>query len=93
MVVDAKQVEHGGVKVAHVNGVLNDVVTEIIGLAVMHTALDSSAGKPAGEATGMVITPIIGACDIALAIHGASEFSDAHNQGIIEKSARLKILE
>ena len=85
--------EHGGVEVAHVDGVFNNVVTKIIGLAIVHTALDASAGKPTGEATGMVVAPVICACDVALTIHGAPEFPDANNQGIIEKPTRLKILE
>ena len=72
--------EHGGVEVAHVDGVLNDIVTEIISLAIVHAALDSSAGKPSGEATGMVVAPVICARDVALAIDGAPEFPNTNNQ-------------
>ena len=79
MVVDAKQVEHGGMEVAHMDGILDDVVAEIISLAIMHAALDAPAGKPPGEATGMVVAPVIVTGDIALAIHGASEFTDEHH--------------
>ena len=39
--------------------VLNDVIAEVIGLAVVHPTLDSSPCKPAGEATGMVVATIL----------------------------------
>ena len=34
LVVEAQQVQHGGVEVADVDGVLDDVVGELVGLAV-----------------------------------------------------------
>ena len=47
MMVNTKEVEHGGMEVAYMDGVLSDVVAEIIGLAVVHAALDTSSGQPA----------------------------------------------
>ena len=43
--VDAELVENGGVEVANVDGVLDDVVAEIIGLAIDGAALDTGAGE------------------------------------------------
>ena len=79
--------EHGSVEVAHVDRVLNDVIAEVIGLAVVHPTLDSSPSQPAGEATWMVVAPVICARDVALAIHGAPEFPDTNNQRIIKEAS------
>src|SRR5262245_18058773 len=49
-VVVAEQVQDGGVEVADVDGVLDDVVGEVVGLAVDGAALDAAAGQPHGEA-------------------------------------------
>ena len=46
LVVEAQQVQDGGVEVADVHRVLDDVVAEIVGLAVDRPALDAAAGHP-----------------------------------------------
>src|SRR5438034_1069358 len=50
-VVDAQQVQHCGVEVAHVNRVFNDVVGEIVGLAVNDAAFGAAASHPHSETT------------------------------------------
>src|SRR6516165_6302132 len=57
--IDAQAVEDGGVEVVDVYGILDHVVAEIIGLAVHEPLLDSAAGKPDGEALGMVVAAIV----------------------------------
>lgn len=44
--VDAHPVEDRRVQVADVDGVFDDVVAEVVGLAVTDSALDPSAGHP-----------------------------------------------
>ena len=75
------------------DGILDHVVAKVIGLAVVHATLDPTAGEPSREATRMVVAAIVFAGDVALAIHGASEFADENDQGVIEEPAGLEILE
>src|ERR1700733_6254672 len=44
--VDAEQIENGGGQVVHVNRLLNGLVSEVVGGAVCHAALDSATGEP-----------------------------------------------
>ena len=45
-VVDAQEVEDRGLEVVDVDGVLGDVVAEVVGLAVGDAGLDAAAGEP-----------------------------------------------
>jgi hypothetical protein len=56
-VINAKAMEHGGIKITDVRGVLNDVVAEVIGLAVGRPAFDASTRHPHAEAAAVVVTP------------------------------------
>lgn len=58
-VVYAEQIENGGVEIVDVHRVADDVVAEIVGLAVNKTAFDTSTGQPVREAAGMMITAVI----------------------------------
>jgi len=58
-VVDAQAVQNRGVEVVDVCGVLDDVVTEVVGLAVHDPFLDAPAGEPDGEALGMVVAAVV----------------------------------
>src|SRR5205823_4674017 len=54
-VVDPQAVQHGGVQVVDVDGVLDDVVPEVVGLAVGDAGLDAAAGQPHGKAARVVV--------------------------------------
>ena len=45
-VIDAKAVQDGGVHVADVDGIFDDVVAVIVGFAVFKAALDTGSGHP-----------------------------------------------
>ena len=64
-----------GVQVSDVNGVPDDVVTEIVGFTVDDSAFDTAACHPMREAFRMVVAPIIITAEFALAINRASEFA------------------
>lgn len=59
-VVQTEAMEDGGVEVMDVDGVLGDVVTEVIGGAEGEAGLDAAAGHPDGEAAGVVVTAVFG---------------------------------
>ncbi len=54
-VVDAEAMEDGCIQVVYVNRVLQDVVGEVVGLAIFEALLDASASHPHGECSAMVV--------------------------------------
>lgn len=46
LVVDAHEVEHGGMEVVDVDGVFGDVVAVVIGFSVSGARLDTSTSEP-----------------------------------------------
>ena len=73
--VYSEQMEHGSVKVADIDGVFDDIVAEVVGLAVLHAAFDPAAGEPTGEAAWMMVAAIDVGCNLALAVDCAAEFT------------------
>src|SRR5688572_4415363 len=59
LVVEAEYLEHGRVEVADVDGVLDDVVAEVVRLAVDGAALEAAAGHPHGEAARVVVAAVV----------------------------------
>ena len=90
-VIDADLVQNGGVEIAHVNRVLGDVVTEVIGLAVAEAAFDTAAGHPGGEAARVVVAPEVLWAAGGLAIGGSTELAGEDNQCIVQEAALLQI--
>ena len=58
-VVDAQAVQDRGVQVVDVDGVVHDVVAEVVGLAERDAGLDAAAGHPDGEAAGVVVAAVV----------------------------------
>src|SRR5262245_1934915 len=56
-VIDAEQVEEGGVEVVDVGGVIavGGFVAEVVGGAEGEAGLDAAAAEPVGEAVGVVV--------------------------------------
>ena len=67
-VIVAEEVEDGGVEIADVEGILDDIIAEVVGLPVDGTALASTARHPHGEATWMVIAAVVRLAEAALAV-------------------------
>lgn len=93
VVLDAEQVQDGGVEVADVDRVLDDVVREFIGLAVDHAAAGTASGHPHGEAAGMMIAPVVVAGKPALGVDGAAEFTAPDDEGVLEQTVAFEILD
>ena len=89
LVVDAEAVEHRGVQVAEVDGVLGDVVAEVVGLAVFDAGLHAGAGEPDGEAAAVMVAAGVGVAERALAEDGAAEFGDEDDERVFEQAALL----
>ena len=55
-VVDAEQMQHRRVKIIDVHRILNDVKTDVVGLAVGESSLDAAARHPDGEGVLVMVT-------------------------------------
>jgi hypothetical protein len=82
-VIDAKGVEHGGVEVIDVDGVLHDVVGVVVGLAVVEPGFESASGDPGGEAASVVVAPVVFRGEFSLAVDGAAELTAEDDDGVV----------
>jgi four helix bundle protein len=82
LVIEAHQVQDGGVEIVDMHAVLDGVNSEFVGRAVDHAAADSATGHPHGE-TGAVVV----AAALALGSGRASEFAAPQHQCFIEHAA------
>ncbi len=86
-VIEAQEVEDGGVKVVHVDFVLDGFVAEFIGGAVGEAGFDAAAGEPGGEAEGVVVA----AGAIFFGVGGAAKLAAPPDEGVFEEAALLEI--
>ena len=90
-VVDAKEVEHGGVEVVYVDFVFYSLETEVIGRSVNISSLDSAACHPGGEAIVVVVAPVdlagIGSFLGHFDDRSSAKFSSSQDEGFVEHSA------
>ena len=94
-VIEAQEVEHGGVEVVNMNPVLDGLEAKVVGSAVNVAAFHATAGHPGGEAV-VVVIPSIDLAGVASGFGhfhhwGASEFATPKYEGFIEHAALLEI--
>src|SRR5215468_10927327 len=77
-VVEAEQVQDGGVQVVDVDGVFRGVQAEFVGRADDLATLDAAAGQQGGEAVGVVVAAVG-----ALGHRRAAELAAPDHQGRI----------
>src|SRR5215211_495547 len=76
LVVDPKQVQQRRLEVVDVDGVLGDVVAEVVACVVGKAPLRPAAGHPDREAIGVVVAAVdLGVVQVALPEHGAPELA------------------
>ena len=51
--------QYGGVQVPYVNAVADDVVAELVGLAMDHASADTAAGHPHAEAFRVMVAAVV----------------------------------
>ena len=86
LVVDAHEVQDGGVQVADMAPVYDGFVAEFVGFTISSAAFDSGAGHEVGESFGIVIASIA-----ALADRLAAELSAPDDEGFVEQTALLQV--
>ena len=93
LVVDSELVKNGGVEIVHVDGVLGDVVAEVVRAAVGHAGFDSAASHPEGEAARVVITAVVVAGQLALAVGSSSKFSSPDHKCVVEHTSLFEVFD
>jgi len=84
-VVDAEQVEDGGLEVMDVHRVLHDVHRQVVGLAEGQPAPRAAARHPLRECVGVVVaTPSLSISEVALDERRASELTAPDDQRVVE---------
>src|SRR5207245_4517513 len=89
--IDAQAMKDCGVHVMDVHRVLDDVIAEIVGLAVDDARLDATAGHPDREAARMVIAAVIVLGKLALAVDRAAELAAPDHQRVVEQAALFEV--
>ena len=92
LVVDAEQVQHRGVEVADVDRVLDDVVAEVVGLAVDRAALRAAAGHPHREAARVVVAAVVRLRQPALAVDRPAELAAPDDERASKQALALQVL-
>ena len=90
-VIDAEAIQDGGVQIANMNRILDDIISEIVGLAIHRSSFYSSSGHPFRETLGMVVSSIIGFRERALAIDSATEFPSPDNESVVKHTPLFQI--
>src|SRR5690606_37615849 len=74
-VIETHQVQNGGMQVMYMHGVLNNVISEVISLAVYDPRLHASTGHPDAKAAGMVVAAIVVPLQLTRGVVGAAKFA------------------
>ena len=93
LMVVAHEVHDRGVEVRDVQRVLDDVVAEVVGLAVDTAALGAAASHPHREAARVVVATVVGHAESALAVDRTAEFSAPDDERVVEHAALLEVLD
>ena len=89
LVVEAEQVQDGGVEIVDGGDVFDGLVAEVVGGAVGEWGFHTRAHEEAGEAAGVVVT----AAGAFLEGGHAPELRCPNNQRVVEQSARFEVIE
>src|SRR4051794_24700708 len=85
LVVEAQQMEDGGLQIVDVDFVAGDGKAELVGFAVNQAVLHAAASEKDGEAIGiMVAAKNFAGGSAAFAEGCASKFAAPHDKGVIE---------
>ena len=90
-VVDSHAMQQRRVEIKEADRIADDVVGEVVGLAVDNAAFHAATGEPDAEATGMVIAAVVRARERPLRIDGAAELSGPDDERVLEHIALLQV--
>src|SRR6266567_789627 len=91
VVIDAETVQDGGIEVAHMYGILDDVIAIVVCLAIGDSGPYAAARHPRGKATRMMIAAVVFRRQPALAVNGAAEFAGPDDECVVEQATPFQI--
>ena len=93
LVVESQQVKQGGVKVVHVDLVLDRLVAELVGCAIGEAGLDATTSQPGREPIGIVIATgnflFVGILNVG----GSAKFTAPPDDGVLQQPPLLQVLQ
>ena len=95
LVVDAEEMEDGGVEVVDGDLVTYCVVAVVICRSVVVAGPGSSSAHPHCESVWIVIAAVVAASHLAIkkfAAGRAAEFTAAQDEGVLQKAPRLEVV-
>lgn len=92
-VVDAHEVEDGGVDVVDVDGLVDDLPAEVVGGTVGDAAFDAATGEPHAEAVGVVVAASVGASASEFDYRGAAKLRAADDDGFVEEATSFEVFD
>src|SRR5262249_22333148 len=93
LMVESEKLEDCRVEVVDVHRILDDVVREIVGLAVDRAGPRATAGHPHREAARVMITAVILVAQAALGVNCPAEFASPDDECFIEQATSLQVLD
>lgn len=84
-VLNSHKMEHGGMQVMNMHGILHSVVSKLISRPIADPRLDTSAGQEHGEPLDMVIP------STSLRHRSPTKFATPQDQGIIQHASLLQV--
>ena len=84
-VIEAQQMQHGGVDVMHMNRILDGLQSQVVGGAVHSASSDSTSGEQSCKPMDIMVASLAQLFQAAYLNHRrAAEFAADHYQGLIE---------
>lgn len=85
--------QDGGVEVADMKRVFDDVVREVVGFSVDGAAFGAAAGHPHGEATRVVVATVVFPGETALGVDGAAKFTAPDDESVFEHAPLFEVFD
>jgi len=86
-VINAEEMQGRCMQISDVDGILGNVVTEVVGCPESGAGFDSAPGHPDREAAGMMVPAGLGTVPLSLSGNASSEFTAPDNEGFVEQAA------
>jgi hypothetical protein len=90
-VIDTQLMEHGGAKITNMDRVSHNVVTVIIGNAVLKSPFDTSSSHPRGKASSVMVPSVIVLCECSLGVDRAAELAATNHQRVVQHASLFQI--
>lgn len=93
-VIESEQVENSGLQIVDMNGIVDHVEAEIVGLTVNVALFETSAGEPHGKGLRMMIASQASAEGGVGFDHGSTaKLPSPEDESIVEQTSTFKILD